>query len=75
MKRFQISRNKTAATNDNLSVAPSPLGTRELNFPSYLRVYGIFAQHFLGKLRWRPPRNDLGAARRFSRAQTSVAIV
>jgi len=75
MEPSQNSSNKTATANDSLSIAPSRLDTKELNFPSYLRVSGIFAEHFLWEIRRRRGRDDLGAASPFSRAQASVAIV
>ncbi|PYI86111.1 MAG: hypothetical protein DMF09_02905 [Verrucomicrobia bacterium] len=75
MKRPQTSPNKIAPANRKLSTAGPLLDSTEFNFPSHLRVSGIFSQHFIGKLHRGRRRNDSGVAGRFSPAQASVAIV
>jgi len=75
MKRSQTSPNKTAPAIDNPSAAPLPGHSTGFNFPSYLRVSGIFAKHFLRELRRGRRWYDICTARRFSPEQASVAIV
>jgi hypothetical protein len=47
----------------------------KFNFPSYLRILGVFSERFLGKLWWKSAQYRPGPAGQFPLVSASVAIV
>jgi hypothetical protein len=57
-------------------VAPRlPLKNTPVNFPSYLRVFHVFPQHFSGELRWGSAPSGADFFERLPPAPASVAFV
>jgi hypothetical protein len=68
-------KNKRVQAHGYLAAIRSSLTRTKFNFPSYLRILGVFLQHSVGKLRRGSAQGRVEFAGQFLPVSASVAIV